>query len=176
MSLIKKMGLGIKAKYTKILRKLNQIKGTKESIAKGFATGAAMSFTPFVGFHILLSLIVVKLTKQNGLAAVLGTIVGNPWTFPFIWCITLHTGCLILPTSDIPASFDFKIFFSKLFHAIISLDFNLIIYDIWPIFLPMLIGCIPYYILVWFVVSNLIKKAMIKSQNKGDKNDIRTRV
>lgn len=176
MSLIRKLGLELQKEYNKILRKLTNIKGTPESIAKGFATGVAMSFTPFVGFHILLSLMVVKITKQNGVAAVLGTIAGNPWTFPFIWYLTLHTGYLVLPNQNSLSPLDFKLFFSKLFHAIISLDFNLFIHDIWPIFLPMLIGCIPYYILVWFVVSYLIKKAIIKPQINGERHDIRPRL
>ena len=92
MSLITKAGLELQKIYQKTVRKLDSLKGTPQSIAKGFATGVAMSFTPFVGFHILLSLMVAKVTKQNGIAATLGTIAGNPWTFPLIWYTTLHTG------------------------------------------------------------------------------------
>ena len=63
------------------MRKLDSLKGTPREIANGFATGVAMSFTPFVGFHLLLSLAVARLAGQNGIAAALGTIAGNPWTF-----------------------------------------------------------------------------------------------
>ena len=101
--------------YIKILKKLNSLKGKPQDISKGFATGVAMSFTPFVGFHILLSLFVAKIFKQNGTAATLGTIFGNPWTFPFIWYLTLHTGYLIVPQKIILNSKDFKIFSSSSF-------------------------------------------------------------
>ena len=176
MSLMRKLGLELRAKYNIILKKLSNIKGTPSSISKGFATGVAMSFTPFVGFHILLSLIMAKLTKQNGIAAVLGTMAGNPWTFPIIWYLTLNIGYLLLPSKSRYIPNDFKIFFSKLFHAIISLDFNLFIYDIWPIFLPMLVGCIPCYIVVWIITAKLVEKALNTASKKGDKNDTRSRV
>lgn len=171
-----KLGRGLHHLYQKILMKLDSIKGNPESISKGFATGVAMSFTPFVGFHILLSLIVAKITKQNGVAATLGTIAGNPWTFPFIWYLTFHTGHFLIGSKTDQLPDDFKYFFAKLFHAIISLDFNLFISDIWPIFLPMLIGCIPYYIITWWIVSSLVIGALYSDQKYGEKNDTRSRM
>ena len=38
-----------------ILLKLHRLGGTPRSIAAGFACGAAISFTPFVGFHMILA-------------------------------------------------------------------------------------------------------------------------
>ncbi|MBR5154132.1 MAG: DUF2062 domain-containing protein [Alphaproteobacteria bacterium] len=168
MSLITKMGLLLHKAYQRLFQKLDSIRGNPKEVAKGFATGVAMSFTPFVGFHILLSLVVAKITKQNGVAATLGTIAGNPWSFPIIWYLTFHTGIMIMGEGNNSLPANFKEFFVKLFHAIISLDFNLFIHDIWPIFLPMLIGCIPYYILVWYVISYLVEKSIMKPQNNGD--------
>ena len=153
----------IKNSYSRLLQKLNALKGSPQKIAKGFATGVAMSFTPFVGFHILLSLVITKITKQNGTAAILGTIAGNPWTFPFIWYLTLHTGYLLQGDSPPFPTIDFKIFFSKLYHAVINLDIQLFISDIWPIFLPMLIGAIPYYIMIWFSLSHITFKVLLKN-------------
>ena len=65
MSLIKKMGLGLKKIYQKNLSKLDTLKGNPKSISKGFATGVAISFTPFVGFHLLLSLFITKITNKT---------------------------------------------------------------------------------------------------------------
>ena len=93
---LEKVGRRLRGLYLKILRKLDSLKGTPREIANGFATGVAMSFTPFVGFHLLLSLAVARLSGQNGIAAALGTIAGNPWTFPLIWYITLHIGLFVL--------------------------------------------------------------------------------
>ncbi|MBR5599340.1 MAG: DUF2062 domain-containing protein [Alphaproteobacteria bacterium] len=167
MFLINKLGPELQKIYIKILKKLNNIKGSRKSISKGFATGVAMSFTPFVGFHILLSLFVTKVTKQNGVASTLGTIFGNPWTFPFIWYLTLHTGYFLLAYKVTPQEQDFKIFFLKLYHSIINIDFNLFLTDIWPMFLPMLVGCIPYYIIVWWGVYYMAFKALSSPNNDG---------
>ncbi len=177
MSLIKKVGLGLQRIYQTTISKLDSLKGTPQSIAKGFATGVAMSFTPFVGFHILISLIVAKITKQNGIAATLGTIAGNPWTFPLIWYITLHTGHFLLGNTAPHLPVNFKLLFSELFYSVITLDFSAFLSDIWPVFYPMLIGCIPFYIAIWFICSHLVYRVISQQTNKGDENnDSGTRV
>lgn len=174
MSLIKKVGLELQKIYQKVIGKLDSLKGTPTSVAKGFATGVAMSFTPFVGFHILLALIITKITKQNGIAATLGTIAGNPWTFPLIWYMTLHTGHFILGKDAPQLPINFKSFFSELFHTVITLDFSAFLGDIWPVFLPMLVGCIPFYIAVWFLCSHLVLRILNSTaNNNGGKNDTR---
>ncbi len=175
MSLINKTGLELRKIYQKTIEKLDSLKGTPQSIAKGFATGVAMSFTPFVGFHILLSLTVAKITKQNGIAATLGTIAGNPWTFPLIWYATLHTGHFLLGHDAPHLPVNFKALFGELFHTVITLDFSTFLSDIWPVFYPMLIGCIPFYIAVWLLCSHLITRVLSKKTDNGDKtNDSRT--
>lgn len=168
MSLVKKVGLGLKHIYYTTLSKLDALKGTPESIAKGFATGVAISFTPFVGFHLLLSLFVTKISKQNATAAALGTIAGNPWTFPIIWYATLHIGRLLLYQENTQSEVDFEEIFKELYHAVITLDFEVFLSDIWPEFFPMLVGCIPLYIIVWNVVYHLIYR-VLKRDNKKEK-------
>ena len=170
MSLIKKVGLELKHLYYKTIDKLNTLKGSSKSIAKGFATGAAVSFTPFVGFHLLISLFVSKIAKQNTTAATLGTIVGNPWTFPFIWYAILHIGCLILYGDDKQTTVDFEEVFRELYHSVITLDFKAFISDIWPEFFPMLVGCIPLCIVVWIVFYHSIYQ-VLKSDNKKEKKE-----
>ena len=54
-------------------------------IARGLATGASMSFSPLVGSHFIQAGIIAYLIKGNILASFIGTFVGNPWTFPFMW-------------------------------------------------------------------------------------------
>ena len=168
---IKDLGLELQKSYQKIIEKLLGLKGNPKSIAKGFATGVAISFTPFVGFHILLCLIITSITKENKIASTLGTIAGNPWTFPFIWYITLHLGCIINGDDIDASSIDFKLFFSKLYHAIIALDFDLFIRDILPIFIPMFVGSIPCFIVVWIVVYHAIYK-VLRKYNINNKEDI----
>lgn len=170
MSLIKKVGLRLQKIYRKILFKLDSLKGTREEIAKGFATGVAVSFTPFIGFHMLLCIAITKLTKQNGIAGVLGTIVGNPWTFPVIWYLTMHIGDLMLGGFAPKSVVNFKELFSELFHTVIMLDIKSFMTDIWPVFFPMLIGSIPFYIIFWQLSYRLTLKVLLKNtSDKGGK-------
>ena len=156
---IKKLRLGLQNISKRVINKLSNLKGNRQDIAKGFATGVAVSFTPFVGFHMLISLIVATLLKQNKIAATLGTIFGNPWTFPLIWYLTLHLGVFLLGGRfDMPVNF--KEFFDDLYHSIISLDIDMFIRDILPILIPMLIGSIPCFVVAWFATYHLIYKVL----------------
>lgn len=65
-------------------------------IAAGLAVGAAVSFSPFVGFHIILSIVLARLLRANWIAAALGTAWGNPWTFPFLFTSSYVTGAKML--------------------------------------------------------------------------------
>ena len=46
--------------------------------------------------HTLLSVLLSFLLRGNYLAAVVGTLVGNPWTFPVIWVMTYQLGHFLL--------------------------------------------------------------------------------
>lgn len=171
MSLINRAGLELKTLNQKIVNKLKSIRGTPESIAKGFSTGIAVSFTPFVGFHILIALLIAKISKQNGVAATLGTIAGNPWTFPLIWYATWHTGIFLGVDARNDEDIHFSAFFKELYHTVIMLDFNTFLSDIWPVFLTMLIGCIPFCIGIWFFAPKLIIHILKTKTAKGDKEN-----
>jgi uncharacterized protein (DUF2062 family) len=70
--------------------------GTPHNIAAGFACGVAISFTPLVGFHILLGCVMALIVRGNFVAVAVGTLVGNPWTFPFMWLGGYELGKLLL--------------------------------------------------------------------------------
>jgi len=86
-----------------LLKRLTRLPGTPHSIAAGFACGTAISFTPFIGFHLIGSGLLALLVRGNYLAAWVGTLIGNPWTFPFIWLLTYRFGLLLLgaPVGDV---------------------------------------------------------------------------
>lgn len=65
-------------------------------MAAGVAAGALASFTPFVGFHFIIAFFIAFFIGGNMLAAALGTSVGNPLTFPFMWTANFKVGSLIL--------------------------------------------------------------------------------
>lgn len=79
-----------------IAKRVLRLSASPHAIAAGFAAGAMVSFTPFMGLHFILAAALAWLIGGNVLASALGTFVGNPLTFPFIWGATLETGRLIL--------------------------------------------------------------------------------
>ncbi len=117
------------------IRRLRRLHGSPHAIALGFAAGVFVSFTPFLGFHILFAALIALLMRGSLVAAALGTLVGNPLTFPFIWFASYELGELALGRAGAAgAAILEKADLS--YRTLFSLDFSLI----WPIFWPLLIG------------------------------------
>ena len=74
---------------------IKRIKGTPQALSLGLATGIAISFTPFIGLHALLAIFISWIIGGSMAAALIGTLFGNPWTFPFIWYFTFEIGQFI---------------------------------------------------------------------------------
>ncbi|MCB8836049.1 DUF2062 domain-containing protein [Aurantimonas sp. VKM B-3413] len=116
-------------------KRVLRLNATPHAIAAGFAAGVAASFTPFIGFHFLLAFALAYVVAGNMASAALGTVVGNPLTFPFIWGVTYEVGHWLLgaraPHGEAPAN---------LGSALRHMDFA----AIWkPIIEPMMIGALP---------------------------------
>jgi uncharacterized protein (DUF2062 family) len=58
----------------------------------GAALGAAISFTPFIGLHPVLTFAAAWLLGANMIAGALGAAIGNPLTFPMMWASTYELG------------------------------------------------------------------------------------
>ncbi len=134
------------------LHRLGRMPGTAFSIAGGFACGAAMSFTPFVGLHFVLSAILAWSIRANIIAAIIGTAVGNPWTFPFIWTWLYQTGNWMISAGaghvETPA---FGEIFGNMLEAMLSLNVPYLLESVAPIFWPMLVSSLPTGFVVWWV-------------------------
>ncbi len=142
-------------------KKLAGINASPYAIAAGFACGAAVSFTPFVGFHTLLTVLLVLMIRANLAAGLIGTAVGNPWTFPLIWPAVLFTGRWLLHESS-SEKVDFLHLFDNLAKAAAGLDGHLFFADIWPVLRPMAVGCVPFCLIVWIGSYLLVKHTIEK--------------
>lgn len=76
--------------------RVRRLPDTPHRIALGFACGVFSSFTPFFGLHIVIAAVIARILRSNMVAALIGTAVGNPLTFPFIAPIALGLGRRIL--------------------------------------------------------------------------------
>ncbi len=134
-----------------IAHRLRRLPGTPYRIAAGFACGAATSFTPFIGLHFATAALICLVVRGNVFAAAIGTAVGNPWTFPFIWAWLYGAGRWMLGQEEalgLPQD--------------LSLQF--IVDNPWAVFWPMTISGIPTAIVAWFVFFFPVRKMVAEYQ------------
>ncbi len=142
-----------------VMHRLGRLPGTPYSIAAGFACGAALSFTPFVGFHILISAVLSWLIRANLIASAVGTLVGNPWTFPLIWVWLYESGRRMgigVGGKD-AAEVNFTETFTGMLEATLMMDFHHLIEVAGPVFMPMLVSSVPTAATVGLVCYALLK-------------------
>lgn len=124
-------------RYLRYLRyRVVRLPGSPHTIAVGFACGAALSFTPLIGIHFALAALFAWAIGGNILASIIGTGVGNPWTFPFILFWIHRLGLWIIgggASEDVAIDFTITILFDNF------LD----------VFWPMLVGGIPMAIIAF---------------------------
>ena len=123
---------------TYIKHRLGRLPGTPYRIASGFACGAAVSFTPFIGLHFVLAALGALAFRGNVIASAIGTAVGNPWTFPFIWYWIYSFGRTLLGQENsaaLPADLSLSYIFER------PLE----------IFWPMTVGALPTAMVAWLV-------------------------
>lgn len=87
---------GFRRLFSYLAQRVRRMPGTPASIATGLACGVAVSFTPFLGFHLLLGAFLAYLMRGNLLASGIGTAIGNPWTFPLIFLANYELGLWLL--------------------------------------------------------------------------------
>jgi len=121
-----------------LAHRVGRLPGTPYAIAAGFACGAAASMTPLMGFHFVLAGLLAWIIGGSILASAIGTAVGNPWTFPFIWVWIYNLGSWILGLTD------------ELGNQTITPGY------VWEhpmdVLLPMLAGSLPTGILTWLII------------------------
>jgi uncharacterized protein len=116
---------------TYLVRRVTRLSGTPHSIALGASCGVAVSLTPFLGFHLLSALLLCLLVRGNYLAAAIGTLVGNPWTLPFIGVVSYQIGRALLCSPEVQIE------------AIHDLSLATVFADLKEVFWPMALGSVP---------------------------------
>lgn len=178
--------LGMKRFLKYVLLKIKRLKGSPYSLASGLATGIAISFTPLIGFHVLLTIFITYLSRGSIVSSLFGTLMGNPWTLPVIAAFDYRLGSWILDknannSSEAIVVDNVIVDFSDLgesFSRIIT-----IIQDpfanpfIANVYFPAIVGSIPLVILAWSItywltypmykkIADLRKKRLQKHDHK----------
>ena len=133
--------------------RIARLPGTPYSIAARLACGAAISFTPFIGLHLFLAVVMAWLLGVNVLASAIGTVAGNPWTFPFIWLWSYRIGANVLgwEVGDHLEAGSLTLG-NILAHPIETLG---------PVILPMTVGGLLTAVVVWWIVFWISRRLLV---------------
>lgn len=134
--------MGWSRTFVYIGHRLIRLKDTTYSITSGLATGTSISFTPLPGTHLLFGAGFNWLLRGNFIAFVIGTLVGNPWTIPFMWYGSYKLGkaafeIMGFRVASMPAEFTW--------HNLVAE----IQADPWALLLPWVFGGYAMAILTW---------------------------
>ncbi|MES2729013.1 MAG: DUF2062 domain-containing protein [Pseudomonadota bacterium] len=98
------------------LYRLARLPHKMESTAAALAAGAAITFIPLPGLHLLLIIAMCWLTRLPILPGCIGTLVGNPWTLPPAFLASYEVGkwvaqtVMTVPERDVPLDLTFANF------------------------------------------------------------------
>jgi len=130
--------LGFRRSTLYLVHRVRRLPDSPYSIAAGFACGTAVAFTPLIGLHFAIAAVFAWILRANILASALGTLIGNPWTLPFILVWLYHLGHWMMgdtPSRPLPV------------HLTLDYVFN----HPWRVLMPMSLGALPMTVAVWLV-------------------------
>lgn len=141
---------GWKRAGTYVAHRIRRLPGSPYSIAAGFACGVGISFTPFIGVHFVGAAAIAWLMGGNLFASAIGTVIGNPWTFPIIWVTSYKLGHFVLggADADLPDQLSMAYIFD----------------NPGAVLLPMTVGGVPMGLAAWFITFWLVRRAVARYQ------------
>jgi uncharacterized protein (DUF2062 family) len=83
-----------------VLQVLLHVEDTPHRTALAFGVGVLIAFSPFLGIHMGIALVVAFLFRLNRVAILFGTYLNNPWTIAPIYLAGTSLGCLLFGVSN----------------------------------------------------------------------------
>lgn len=79
-----------------VLLRLQRLEATPHALALGVAIGVFASFQPILGIQMLFAGAIAWMLNASIGAALIGTFVGTPLTWPFMWLGSYHLGAVVI--------------------------------------------------------------------------------
>jgi uncharacterized protein (DUF2062 family) len=134
-----------------VVYRLRRLSESPHAVALGFAVGVFSASTPFLGTHMVMAALIAWIVGGSIVAAVLGTFLGNPLTYPLLWYSTYQIGNLMLGGRAAKHHIDLS---NGIFQSSLA--------KLWPILKPMSLGCIPVG-LALAALSYVLVKPMVEA-------------
>jgi uncharacterized protein (DUF2062 family) len=140
---------------------LLHVDDTPERTAAAFALGVFFGFSPFLGFHTVLGIVVAFLLNLNRVAVLLGVYSDLPWFIaPYYAFVTMAaariTGHRLPPgfRSQVGELFDLSLFKGEFWHRLITILKPLVFpYAVGSFFGALILAAIAYPLALAFVTS-----------------------
>lgn len=146
-----------------VVYRLRRLSDSPHAVAIGFAAGAFSAVTPFLGTHMIMAALIAWAIGGSIVAALLGTFIGNPLTYPVFWYSTYEVGNLMLGGTVAKQRIDLS---DGIFQS--SLE------QLWPILKPMSLGTIPVG-LALAALSYVLVKPMVEAYQHRRRREIELR-
>jgi uncharacterized protein len=124
----------MRKRFEHLLKKLLALEDSPERIAKAFALGVFLAFSPLIGLHIPLGVGLAFFCRLNRFALLLGLFINNPLTLVPIYVAGTYLGGLLIGFPQIPALPNFEV------RSLCSGDFWGQLIGQWHILRPMVVG------------------------------------
>jgi uncharacterized protein len=116
------------------LHRLLALDDTPERIALAFAVGVFLAFSPLLGLHTVLGVLIAFLFGLNRVAILLGVFLNNPWTLVPIYSAGAYLGSLFVGFPAVSGFPDFG------WHQIWRAHYWVELARQWPRLLPLALG------------------------------------
>lgn len=143
-----------------VVYRLRRLSDSPHAVAVGFAAGVYSAVTPFLGTHMIMAALIAWAIGGSIVAALLGTFIGNPLTYPVFWYSTYEVGNLMLGGTVAKQRIDLS---DGIFQS--SLE------QLWPILKPMSLGTIPVG-LALAALSYVLVKPMVEAYQHRRRREI----
>jgi uncharacterized protein len=87
-------------RFRRVVQLLLHVEETPHRTALAFGIGIFIAFSPFLGIHMGIALLVAFLFRLNRVAILLGTYLNNPWTLAPMYLAGTSLGCMLLGVSS----------------------------------------------------------------------------
>ena len=144
----------LRRRVVKMYRQLIGLKGPPRGIALGFAIGVFFAFSPFIGFHTVLVVMLCIALRANMPAGFVASSLANPITFPLILYGDYEIGRLLISCPKVHLGWE-------------ELTWEALRQQVPNLLLPMVAGSILIGILFSVLSYFLVRKALVRYRKGG---------
>lgn len=124
-------------------RRMLRARATPHEIALGCAAGVFAACTPFLGFQMALAVLLALLLRVSIPAALAGTFIGNPLSWPAIWSASYLSGAYVLGLDPADAGETISHSVDALGRSLLTPTpqaFHAALVNLTPVFMPLFVG------------------------------------